>query len=314
MKPDENGKIHILGLGAVGLPLAAFLVEAGRNAVAVRTRESALSAERIHVTVHLDEGAVLKVPVETVPLSDLKTLDGIVVVAVKSYANQPFAAELRKKAFTGPLVVMQNGIGVETPFLEASSAPVHRCVLYMTSQRDAADRVTFRQIASSPIGTVQGSDSGLEPCVAALTTERFQFHAVRDIRCEVWRKAIVNAVFNSICPLLGADNGVFARDAGAAKLADEIVAECVVLAKTIGVSLTQAEVMDRIMQISEGSQGVLISTLQDIRNGRETEIESLNLAMARLAAEEEPPIPLEKTAFLGRMILAKSTKPGHLSP
>jgi 2-dehydropantoate 2-reductase len=39
------------------------------------------------------------------------------------------------------------------------------------------------------------------------------------------------------------------------------------------------------MRISTGSKQ-LISTLQDIRNGRQTEIESLNLEIARLAASQ----------------------------
>lgn len=36
-------------------------------------------------------------------------------------------------------------------------------------------------------------------------------------------------------------------------------------------------------RISEGSTGVPVSTLQDIRSGRETEIAYLNLEMARIA-------------------------------
>lgn len=302
----QTGKIYVLGLGSVGLPLAAFLAAEGRNVVAVRTSQKAAPAERIMISVRLGENAVLSVPMETVGLAELKEFDGVVVVAAKSYANPALASELMKKTLNGPLVIMQNGIGVEAPFLEAGFDCVCRCVLYITSQRDSANSVTFRQIASSPIGVVRGEASELKQCAAGLTTGRCQFHLVEDIRRDVWKKAIVNAVFNSICPLLDADNGVFARDSEAIELAREIVGECVVLAGAMGMPLTESEVMSQIMKISEGSQGVLISTLQDIRNGRKTEIESLNLAMSRLAASTSPPIHLGKTALLGRMILAKS--------
>jgi 2-dehydropantoate 2-reductase len=64
--------------------------------------------------------------------------------------------------------------------------------------------------------------------------------------------------------------------------------------------------MEQIQQISKGSDGQLISTLKDIRNGRETEIEFLNLEMARMAAAQHPRIDLPKTELLGKMTLAKS--------
>ena len=102
------------------------------------------------------------------------------------------------------------------------------------------------------------------------------------------------------------DNGAFFREPGVASLAAEIIDECVVLAQAAGVSLTKSELLAQIMAISHGSDGIAISTLQDIRNGRETEMASLNLEMARLAASKHPEILLARTGFLGRMIAAKS--------
>ena len=85
-----------------------------------------------------------------------------------------------------------------------------------------------------------------------------------------------------------------------------MVAECISLTDTLGLGLTQGELMDQIMQISKSSAGQLISTLQDIKAGRETEIEYLNLEMARIAAAQHPKVDLSRTELLGRMILAKS--------
>lgn len=52
--------------------------------------------------------------------------------------------------------------------------------------------------------------------------------------------------------------------------------------------------------------GQLISTLQDINSGRRTEIESLNLEIAAVAARLNPAIETEKTKLLGDLILIKS--------
>lgn len=292
-------------MGAVGLPLAAYLSNEGRQVVAVRTSKTELSGAAMNVNVR-GSGATLKVRVETALLSELEKLDGIVVVTAKSYANETMARMLSSKATTGPLVILQNGIGVERPFIEARFPEIYRCVLYMTSQVTNGGDVTFRQIEPSPIGVVSGSGSHLEDCVNALATPQFQFRFEEDIQREIWKKAIINSVFNSICPLLEVDNGAFVRDEDAARLAREIVSECLALAEARRIALTENEVMDQIMRISKGSEGVLISTLQDIRNGRKTEIEYLNLELARIASSMHPPIDLPKTGLLGRMILAKS--------
>jgi 2-dehydropantoate 2-reductase len=248
----------------------------------------------------------LSVPVATVSLSKLKHLEGLIVVAVKSYANQAVAVALAGKPVSGPLVIMQNGLSVENPFAQLRFNRILRCVLYTTAQTVSENEVVFRPIASSPIGVVRGMVPDLGECVAALTTSGFPFHPELDIQRDVWRKAIANAVFNSICPLLDIDNGVFFRDAQAALLAREVVRECIGVAESQGVSLTEAELLERIMQISRGSEGQLISTLQDIRSGRETEMEHLNLEMARMAAVRQAGVSLSSTTLLGRLILAKS--------
>lgn len=299
-----NERIHILGGGAVGLPLAAYLAKAGRNAVVVRTRPSS-PAGRISVTVR-GGAETLTVPVETIPLSGLRRIEGTVVVAVKSYANHALAAELAGKSVEGPLIIMQNGLGVEDPFREARFPAIYRCVLYVTSQSGPSNVVTFRPIASSPIGVVQGCGSGLRECVETLATPEFPFHSGQNIEGEIWKKAAVNSVFNSICPLLDVDNGIFARDRDVAALAGQIVEECAALARGLGIDLPVPVVMEQIIKISRGSPGVAISTLQDIRAGRETEMASLNLEMTRLAAARVPPVPLPGIALLGNLILAKS--------
>lgn len=302
---QRERRIYILGMGAVGLPLAAYLSNEGKRVVAVRTSKTELSGTGMTVTVH-GSGATLKARVETALLSELEKLDGIVVVTAKSYANETMARMLSSKVTTGPLVILQNGIGVERPFLEVQFPEIYRCVLYMTSQVGDGGDVTFRQIAPSPIGVVNGSGAEVEECVNALATAQFQFRFEENIQREIWKKAIINSVFNSICPLLEVDNGAFARNEDAARLAREIVCECLVLAEAQRVSLTESEVMDQIMRISKGSEGVLISTLQDIRNGRKTEIEYLNLELARIASSMHPPIDLPKAGLLGRMVQAKS--------
>jgi 2-dehydropantoate 2-reductase len=284
--------------------LAAYLTNAGRTVVAVRT--SRKDVPKSTITVRVDDGANrIVTPVETISLSNLDILNGTIIISTKSYANKAIALELKDKAGAGPVVIMQNGIGVEKPFLDADFSPIFRCILYVTSQAKSEYEFSFRPITSSPIGIVNGNESGLRECVAELSTGGFPFRFEANIQREIWKKAIINSVFNSICPLIDVDNGVFARDEGTANLARQVVRECVTLTNRLNMGLTESELMEQIMIISKGSNQ-LISTLQDIKSGRQTEIEFLNLEIARVAASMQPGLHLPRIELLGKMILAKS--------
>jgi 2-dehydropantoate 2-reductase len=147
-----------------------------------------------------------------------------------------------------------------------------------------------------------------------LTTDGFPFHSEANIQREIWKKAIINSVFNSICPLLEVDNGVFVRDEETANLAQEVVRECITLTDRLNMGLTEHELMEQILLISKRSDGQLISTLQDIRIGRPTEIEFLNLEIARVAASLQPRLELPKVEILGKMIVAKSLQQRRKEP
>lgn len=301
---DTQETIYILGSGAVGFPLAAYLTNAGRNVVAVRTSRSDVPKSTIDVTIQ-DASNRITAPIETISLSNLARLDGTVVITTKSYTNQAIAELLKERKATGPLVIMQNGVGVERPFLDAGFGAVCRCVLYVTSQPTADFHFSFRPITASPIGIIAGPEAELAKCVEQLNTNGFPFRAETNIQKEIWKKTIINSVFNSICPLLDVDNNVFVRNEPTANLARELVRECITLTDRLNVGLSETEVMEQIMRISTASNQ-LISTLQDIRNGRQTEIESLNLEIARRAASLQPPLYLPQTELLGKIILAKS--------
>jgi len=297
--------IYILGAGAIGFPLAAYLANAGRTVLAVRTSRKDVLKSAITITVQNGSNRISP-PVETISLFKLTRLDGIIVVTSKSYANQAIARELKDKAAAGPVVILQNGVGVEQPFLEASFFPIYRGVLYITSQETSEHVFTVRPIHPSPIGIVNGNEAGLRKCVEALSTDGFPFRSEANIQREIWKKAIVNTVFNSICPLLEVDNGIFVRDEYTANLAREVVQECVTLTNRLNLGLSESELMEQIMRISQGSDGQLISTLQDIRMNRPTEIDYLNLEIARVAAGLQPGLHLPRVELLGKMILAKS--------
>jgi 2-dehydropantoate 2-reductase len=111
-------------------------------------------------------------------------------------------------------------------------------------------------------------------------------------------------VFNSVCPLLEIDNGVFHRNAAALEIGKKVIIECVGVANANGITLTLDDVLQNVLTISKMSDGQKISTYQDILNKRETEIETLNFAIAKLGHLSGHALPV--TSLLGEMTKLKS--------
>jgi 2-dehydropantoate 2-reductase len=132
------------------------------------------------------------------------------------------------------------------------------------------------------------------------------FQPEENIQPVIWTKAITNCVFNSICPLLEIDNGIFWRHEKALNLAKRIIDECVIVAASEGILLNADRVVEKLLLISKSSDGQLISTYQDIIHRRKTEIESLNVAIARIADKLEVKGLAKETGLLGELIQIKA--------
>lgn len=261
------------------------------------------TVEKIQV---VREGAVQEADVEVSTISNFAELDGIVVLTNKSYGNAQLAATLKSKTGRSPIVILQNGLGIEQVFADRGFPEIYRCVLFVTSQLTKDNMVSFKPVAVSPIGAISNSATTTDAVVKQLDSAGFRFRAENNIQPIIWKKAIINSVFNSICPLLETDNGIFHRDAGALAIAERIIAECIAIAQEKGISLEAGEVRENLLLISRSSDGQLISTLQDIRNKRRTEIETLNFEIARIAKTLNKEHLVRETALLGELTRLKS--------
>lgn len=301
-----NKTIFIVGNGAIGKALAVFLKLQGKNAVILRGSVDDGSSVIEKITVVLADQSTLEAEVETSTLSRFATLDGMVVLTNKSFGNEDLALALKPKINTSPLVILQNGLGVEQVFTDHEFPGVYRCVLFVTSQVAADGRVSFKPAFECPIGGISGIDSSLNDIVEELSTPHFRFRAEENIQQVIWKKAIMNSVYNSVCPLLNIDNGIFHRNEQALAIAREIISECVQIAHETGVMLEQDDVIASLVAISKASDGQLISTLQDINRKLPTEIDTLNFAIVRIAEKFGKTHLVEQTRLLGELVKLKS--------
>ena len=298
--------IFIIGNGAIGKALAVFLKLQGKNVTLLRGRVDDGSSVIEKINVVLADQRILEAEIEVTTIGRFAALNGIVVLTSKSFGNETLASALKPKINNSPLVILQNGLGVEQVFTNQAYPAVYRCVLFVTSQVNTDGKVSFKPVAKCPIGGISGNTGSLPEIVEYLSTPQFSFLAEENIQPIIWKKAINNSVFNSVCPLLNIDNGIFHRNVQAQSIAREVIAECVQIAAMAGVLLEPDEVMTNLLAISKASDGQLISTLQDINRKRPTEIDTLNFAIVRMAGQFGKAHLVERTKLLGEMVKLKS--------
>ncbi|CAG5000719.1 2-dehydropantoate 2-reductase [Dyadobacter sp. CECT 9275] len=303
---ELNGKIFIIGCGAIGKALAVFLKVAGKDVTLVRgsVNDGSDRVETIEVLIH--GGLVLKSDIRISTLNNFPELNGMVVLTTKSYGNSQLAEGLRDKVKNSPVVILQNGLGVEQPFENQGYPEIYRAVLFATSQVASDDSVSFKPVSVSPVGRVKGGVETLSRVVEHLSSPHFEFRAENDILPIVWKKAIINCAFNSICPLLEVDNGIFHRDKAALEMAENVIRECLLVANARGINLDFNEIRTGLLQISRLSDGQFISTLQDIRNKKRTEIETLNFQIAEMADSLGMTDLVGQTRLLGMLTKLKA--------
>lgn len=298
-------KIYIIGAGAIGKALAVFLKLNNKNVVIVRGRVDDTPTYTEEISVIYDKTQSLKAEIEITTINNITLFDGIVVLTNKSYGNEQLAQKLKNKIGNSPIVLLQNGLGVEQVFIENDFSEIYRCVLFATSQLSTENELSFKPVTVCPIGIVKGGEN-LKIVVDAINSQFLQFRAEGNIQPIIWKKAIANIVFNSICPLLEIDNGVFHRNKQVLELAKKVIAECIDISEKRGIILSFEEVLESVLLISKLSDGQLISTLQDINNKRETEIKSLNFEMVNIAKSLNMEQYVAKTQLLGELTLLKS--------
>lgn len=303
--PAGIDKTYIIGNGVIAKALAVALSLNGRSVTILRgsVDNSGTSQELIQV----DTGEeLLSARIEISSISSYETLDGLLVLTNKSFGNKQIARKLYARAKQSAIVFLQNGLHVEKAFSDMGFEKLYRCVLMATSQAAGENKVRFRLVTASPIGVIAGPEEKLTSIVAQMNTSIFPFRPEPDIQFFIWKKVISNCVFNSICPLLETDNGVFRRNAAVLEVGKQVIRECLLVAREHGVHLTEEEIVQNILSISEMSDGQKISTYQDILNKRETEIDSLNLEITRLA-QRLGNVAVPTTSLLGELIKLKSS-------
>ena len=295
MSPGSRGRWHagmritVAGAGAMGCRFGGALFEAGHEVLLLDGWADHVAAiSKFGLRVSGEAGSrLVPVPAAVFPAA----ADPADLVIVFAKATHTAAVAAAAAAAIGPdtlVLTLQNGLGN----IEALRAYVPEARLLAGTTTLGTELVGPGHIRALGSGETvlgalgPGSSDYAERAVATLSAAHLPSRVAADVLAVIWAKVAFNCVMNSLCAIASIPVSALGLYGGFDAVASAILGEVAAVALAEGVVVDTAAAL-RLMkaQFDPAASGShLASTLQDLMNGRPTEIAHLNGAIAARAS------------------------------
>jgi len=305
--------IAVLGGGSLGLLLAAGIGAAGfGTSVWTRTREQALLlAEQGILLKDADGTAIKRVSVQAAPIEEAPAnIDGLIVFnALKQTGlTEPLLRQLDSVlAKNAAIVSFCNGIGhIERIAAAVPGRPQLAAVTTEGALRTGPAEVMHTGnggiwLGRAPLFEGTSSDYVQMPTedrikgIANVVREAgFSIFLSNNMTERILRKLLVNSVINPLTAVLRVRNGELLATEDRLRLMRSLFEETLSILQGSGLPGSEG-LWEELLDVCARTARNESSMLQDVRNGRATEIEAINGAVARLAADRGLPAPRNET-------------------
>ena len=279
-------RIAIVGPGAVGGVMAAWLADTGRYEITLCARRAldqlVVATPGKTITVR---PTVLTEPTQASPVE-------WILVTTKAYDTPGAARWLERLAANGaPVAVMQNGVEHRERF--ANHLPAERIVPVVVDC--PAERSNPTHIQQRGIGKLTVQDDALGHDFAALFAgTELQLTLTSDFKSAAWLKLCLNCA-GVLSALLLQPAGVM-RDDGVGETSRSLVRECLAVARAEGAVLEE-ELVESVLQNYRNAPPDAVNSLHADRiAGRPMEIDARNGVIVRLGRKHGIPTPCNQMA------------------
>jgi 2-dehydropantoate 2-reductase len=280
-------RIAIVGPGAVGAVMAAWLKEAGQHEIVLCARRPITG-----ISVTFGERTLTSTPTILTSPGDATAVDWV-FITTKAYDSNSAAAWLPGLCSTGaPIAILQNGVEHRErfsayPFPEKIlpvmvDCPAERHALGETVQRGPARLA----VANDTLGREFANLFDGTPITVLLTD---------DIKTEVWKKLCVNAA-GAISAVLLQPAGVM-REEHIGEIARGIVRECIAVGRAEG-ALLDDSLVESVLQGYRNAPPDSVNSLHaDRAAGRPMESDARNGVIVRLGRKHSIPTPFNQRVY-----------------
>ena len=280
-------RIAILGIGSVGGMLLGALADSGAELIAVSRGYKASQISERGLTLYSPEGTVEHFPSELFTVIDsesspipihLANSCDFTLICGKSHSTPilvQLASELLSKE--GIAISLQNGLGHhELLSKKIGRGNVLGCTITHGAWRDV-NSVHWAGRGNIILGSLEGKSPSpkINDFISLLASSDLSPKWSEDIDKEIWIKLLINIAINPICAISGLRNGEILMQKVIWNQSCSTMLEASIIANSSGIDIDSDDLVSKLKSIIISTQKNRCSMLQDIMNGKKTEIDSL---------------------------------------
>jgi 2-dehydropantoate 2-reductase len=319
-------RILIVGGGAVGGVLCAYLIAANRNVTLLARGDTArlIAEQGIRLTTPEKQTVIARPHVVT--SADEAGTQDIVIFATKAFSLPEAMQEVARAMAPHTLVVPAvNGVPwwFGTPQEPVQSVDPDGSLVRAIPPGQLVGATIYSPVSRTQTGewlhaapgrltlgpTVAGESSAASDRVAAIFAgTAYTTVVTTDIHRAVWSKLVTNASFNTLCALTGSNQMDVARDDSLGKIAKDIMREIESLARATGSGIDGpiSKYFDQAYHRGHHKP----STLHDFEAGRMVELAAIVDAPLELATRHGLELPM--LSLIGAAVRLKAATAGLL--
>ncbi|MEW5760105.1 MAG: 2-dehydropantoate 2-reductase [Candidatus Thermoplasmatota archaeon] len=283
-------KIVVMGAGSIGSLFGGFLS---------KKYNTTLIGRKPHVDAINLNG--LKISGKTNCVFYPKAFDSIakinfkpdlIIITVKAYQTENAIKDtLQIIGSNTSIVSIQNGLG-----------NIEKIEKFISNKEKIFAGITSHGVTFSEPGKIYHAGTG-DTIIGGYKAEKIAkiFKSVgiktkvsKNIEKDIWTKAIINAGINPITAITGLNNGYILKIPGLSKILELTCKEGIEVANAYGIKLKD-EIIEKAKEVVKLTAENKSSMLQDIINGKKTEIENINGMLVSLGEKKNIATPINAT-------------------
>lgn len=300
-------RVLVVGAGAIGSLFGARLFAAGHSVTLVGRPEHVRAIRAGGLRVDGDRPGLFPLTADV----DLPSgpVPDVILLAVKSYDLDDAARAIGQRFRPPPpMVLPQNGWGIETTVLRALTPPgapgpvpvLVRVVHSVPATLERPGVVRAAGTGTLVLPRVEGPDgAAIEPFLGLLESMGYPVERRVDFDRALWEKLLINAAINPVTADHGIVNGRLVDDPWRGQ-ALALLDEARRAAELAQVRIPAEEAERRLWVVVRATAANRSSMLQDLERGRPTEIEAISGALVEIARSHGVRLP-HTERVLGRI-------------
>ena len=293
----QENKVAIYGAGSLGTVLGAFMTQNGVDVELVNRNKAHVEALRKN-GAHITGTVEMTVPVHAIFPDEMQGKYDVIILLTKQLFNTEVVTFLKPMlSEDGVIVTLQNGI--PEPGIAEIVGQNHTmgCTVEWGATLSAPGECTLtsdKESLSFHMGRMEGISDAQTQRVKELLEKMCPVHMEENLPGARWSKLLINATFSGLGTVVGGRFGAVSEDKDVQPIALRCMKECIDVGRAAGVTFAPVQGKDitKLFYYRNGVKKAFAklllpvamkkhrdiepSMLQDLKNGKNCEIDAIN--------------------------------------